>query len=356
MNIVLKALATANPSRYATQKEIYDYIVAHFELKPRERQLYEKILIEGPIKGRYLGIDYDDQMCELSPDQLIARFTKFGRMIGAEAARKAMDMAGIKAADIGGLVVNTCTGYLCPGLSSYIAEDLKLKNSIKVMDLMGMGCGAAIPNLECTASIAARGADGPMLSVAVEICSATFFMGASPELVISNSIFGDGAAAAVVDVARNGETQSGANPVVRLIDFESGVFPDHREHLRYRTEQGRLRNSLSMQVPAIGAKTIAEVSGKLLARHKLEARHIDHWVVHPGGTKVLDEVAAVLGISQEAIRFSYAVFENYGNMSSPSVLFVLRKLLDEAKPSRGQKGLLLSFGAGFTAFAALVEF
>jgi predicted naringenin-chalcone synthase len=352
VNIVLQALATANPPRYATQKETFEYIARHFKLKPRERQLYEKILLDGPIKGRYFGIDYDDQMCEMQPDALIARFLKFGRTIGADAARKAMHIAGLKAADIGGLVVNTCTGYLCPGLSSYIAEDLELKNSIKVFDLMGMGCGAAIPNLECAASMVARGTAGSILSIAVEICSATFFMGPSPELVISNSIFGDGAAAAVVDTIHNG----GARGLLRLIDFESAVFPGHREELRYRNADGRLRNSLTLQVPAIGAETIHKVSKKLLKRHKLEPRQIDYWVVHPGGTTVLEEVAHRLGLSQEALRFSYDVFENYGNMSSPSVLFVLKKVLDESNPKHGQKGLLLSFGAGFTAFAALVEF
>jgi predicted naringenin-chalcone synthase len=352
VNIVMQALATANPPRYATQKEIYEYIVAHFSLKPREKQLYEKILLEGPIKGRYFGIDYDEQMCEMTPDALIERFLKHGKKIAVEAARKAMQSASVKPADIGGIVVNTCTGYLCPGLSSYIAQDLKLKNSIKVFDLMGMGCGAAIPNLDCAASMASRRADGPILSIAVEICSATFFMGPSPDLVISNSIFGDGAAAAIVDTTRNGQ----ARRLLRLIDFESAVFPRYRDQLRYKAQEGRLRNTLSMQVPAIGARTIRQVSQNLLARHKLEARHIDHWVVHPGGTMVLDEVVQKLGISQQALKSSYEIFENYGNMSSPSVLFVLKKILDESEPKRGQKGMLLSFGAGFTAFAALVEF
>jgi predicted naringenin-chalcone synthase len=107
-----------------------------------------------------------------------------------------------------GLIVNTCTGYLCPVLSSYIAEDLGLKTSIRFLGLMGMGCGAAISNLEGAAGMLARSGEGPVLSLAVEICSAAIFPSHEPELVVSNSIFGDGAAA-VLDLSREGPHATG---------------------------------------------------------------------------------------------------------------------------------------------------
>jgi alkylresorcinol/alkylpyrone synthase len=106
----------------------------------------------------------------------------------------------VEAVEIAGLIVNTCTGYLCPGLSSYVAADLGLRPSIRFQDLMGMGCGAAVPNLEAAAGMLARSGEGPVLSVAVEICTATIFPSHELELVVSNSIFGDGAAAAVLDL------------------------------------------------------------------------------------------------------------------------------------------------------------
>ena len=109
-------------------------------------------------------------------------------------------------------------------------------------------------------------------------------------------------------------------------------------------------------MPEIGATAIAGVARRLLDRHGLADSDIDWWVVHPGGVAVLDRVAEALRLPKEALRFSYGVFRDYGNMSSPSVLFVLQRLLREDRPRPGQRGLLLSFGAGFTAFAALVEF
>ena len=170
--------------------------------------------------------------------------------------------------------------------------------------------------------------------------------------MVSNAIFGDGAAAAVLDLAR--EDRPGG--LVQIVDFATGLFPRYREDLRYRTEGGLLRNHLTKRVPVIGARTATEVASRLLARHGLSRNDIAWWAVHPGGTVVLEQVAKELELAGEALRPSYHVFQNYGNMSSPSVLFVLREILDSAHPPPGQKGMLLAFGAGFSAFAALVEF
>jgi alkylresorcinol/alkylpyrone synthase len=143
---------------------------------------------------------------------------------------------------------------------------------------------------------------------------------------------------------------------LRVIDFASVTLPRYREQLRYTTQGGRLRNVLTRNVPVIGARAVAQVVRRLLDRHSLTQETIDWWVVHPGGTQVLNAVERQVGLTPERLRFSYEVFRNYGNMSSPSVLFVLDRILREARPQPHDTGLLLSFGAGFTAFAALVEF
>lgn len=352
MKIILRGLGTANPPLHVTQEEAYEFIAARFDLKPAELDLYRRILLDGKIKSRYLGMDAKADSLETDPDRLLARFLKFGRATAVAAARRALAEAGVEPAEIAGLIVNTCTGYLCPGLSSYIAEDLGLKTSVRYQDLMGMGCGAAIPNLEAAAGMLARSGEGPILSIAAEICSATIFPSHEPDLVVSNSIFGDGAAAAVLDLAREGRPGG----LVQIVDFATGLFPRYREDLRYRTEGGLLRNHLTKRVPVIGARTAKEVASRLLERNGLSKNDITWWAVHPGGTVVLEQVAKELELAGEALRPSYHVFQNYGNMSSPSVLFVLREILDSDRPQPGQKGMLLAFGAGFSAFAALVEF
>jgi predicted naringenin-chalcone synthase len=417
MNVVLSALATANPKRYATQEEIYAFLASHFEMQPDEKELYRQLLMEGPIRGRHIAVDADEEICSQDPDRLISRFAIHSRRIAAEAARTALDRAGLSPSDIEGLVVNTCTGYLCPGLSSYLVEDLGLPPFTSVLDLMGMGCGGAIPNLEAACRMIQSGAKKTVLCLSVEICSATFFLGPDPDLIVSNSIFADGTSAAVLQANPNNDAPGGAlkripafagrtsplrtqglgvvsswrgrpalahrsgkqnqdglaaeepSPkpsaltlpltgvrIARFIDFESVTWPRYREQLRYSTQGGRLRNVLTRNVPVIGAKAVAQVVRRLLDRHGLTQETIDWWVVHPGGTQVLNAIQRQVGLTPEKLRFSYVVFREYGIMSSPSVMFVLERILREARPKPGDTGLLLSFGAGFTAFAALVEF
>ena len=347
----LRALGIANPPLYTTQREAFEAYTSLFTLAPEEAALYQRLLLDGTIHGRYVGLDRVEDACEANPDRLNERFLKYARSTAAAAARQALDEGGLTADAIGGLVVNTCTGYRCPGLSSYLAEDLQLGQNTRTLDIVGMGCGGALPNLE-TASWMAVAVQRPVLSIAVEICSATLFMGADPALVVSNSIFGDGAAATIVQA----DAAGGTGGLLRLVDYESGVYPQYRNQLHYRQEGGRLRNVLSIKVPHIGAKTAGEVLQRLLARNQLEQGAIQWWAVHAGGTAVLDQVGRSLGLSEADLRFSMGVFQKYGNMSSPTVMFALKELLAQGQPKPGERGILLSFGAGFTAFAALVEF
>ncbi|MCA1808715.1 MAG: 3-oxoacyl-ACP synthase [Lentisphaerae bacterium] len=352
MTPTLQALATANPPFYTTQQEAYEFYASNFKLDPETDQLYQRLLLEGPIRGRFIGIDKQSDACETDPDRLNARFLKYARTTATAAARQAMDAAKLAARDMGGLVVNTCTGYLCPGLTSYLAEDLELCPDVRTLDITGMGCGGALPNLQAAAGLLALDAERPILSVAVEICSATLFMGRDPALIVSNSIFGDGASAAVLQSRPAADRKS----LLRIVDFASGIYPQYRNQLHYRQEGGRLRNFLSVKVPITGAKTSREVLHRLLARHQLKQKDIQWWAVHAGGTAVLDKVGHDLGLNEKDLSYSLEVFRTYGNMSSPSVMFALRRILDQGQPRAGDKGILLSFGAGFSAFAALVEF
>lgn len=350
---ILRVPATANPPFYKTQREVYDFYVSHFTLAPDEQALYQKLLIDGPIQGRYFGLDCAEDACETNPDVLNTRFVKYARQTAASAAHKALAEAGLSPHDIGGVIVNTCTGYLCPGLSSYLVEDLKFPPSVKTLDVVGMGCGGALPNIDTASALLAAHGGRPWLSVAVEACSATMFMGTDPALIVSNCIFGDGAAAVILQPE---SAAPGTRGLMRIMGSTSSIHPKYREQLRYRQEEGRLRNVLTTRVPAIGAKLAGEALESLLKLHQLERADIAWWAVHAGGTAVLDQVGRNLGLDASALQYSLDIFRTYGNMSSPSVLFALRKIIEEGQPKSGDRCVLLSFGAGFSAFAMLVEF
>ena len=353
MNSTVHGLVTANPSRYVPQTEALAFFTSRRALEPREREIYEKVLAEGPIQGRYVAVDHDQFDHDLTQDELIAQFQRQGRALAAAAGGRALDTCRLEPEQIGALVVNTCTGYLCPGLSSYVAEQLRLPDDVQVFDLVGMGCGAAIPNLRCAAGLSFRVRRRAVLSIAVEVCSATLFFSPDPDQVISNCIFGDGAAAMIIGP---GDESLAAAPLFRVIDFETGLFPRYRSDLKYVSRQGKLRNVLSPRVPVIGARTIAQTAGRLLDRNGLTCADAAVWAVHPGGVAVLAAVREKLPVPPCMLEHAYRVFREYGNMSSPSVLFVLKSILAERRPAPGTFGLLLAFGAGFSAHAALVQF
>jgi alkylresorcinol/alkylpyrone synthase len=346
---VLKSLGLAVPEHYMSQKEAYDFFCSHYHLQPQEKNLYQKVLLDGAIKGRYIAVEHFNLDTPLNQDGLIAQFTSNGRRLALDAAKNALASAACQKEQIKALIVNTCTGYLCPGLTSYLAQDLALPDSTPVYDLMGMGCGAAIPNLHLASKLADP--DGIILSVAVEVCSATMFRSPDPGCVISNCIFGDGAAAACI-----AHPDNASDGLLQIIDFESGIFPQYRDELRYVSDNGQLRNVLTLRVPVIGAKTAFTVTSRLLKRHNLSFDDIHSWAIHPGGTLVLEEIRKKFNLSRDAVSFSNSIFENYGNMSSPSVLFVLKSILDNQTRIPGKYCLALSFGAGFSAHAMLCRF
>ena len=126
--------------------------------------------------------------------------------------------------------------------------------------------------------------------------------------------------------------------------------------MHYRWEDGRLRNVLSARVPVIGARYAKRVVDELLSEQGLEYADIDYWIIHPGGEKVLDAFERTAGVPAESLMPSRRVLYEYGNMSSASVLFALEETLRSKSPAAGERGILCSFGAGFSAFAALLQF
>jgi predicted naringenin-chalcone synthase len=345
LDVQIVGLGTANPPLRLSQEESYQAYTHLLHLSEEAR-----ILIENPSIGyRYFAVDQPTDWLQNSQDELIARYARFGVQVAVEAATTALSRAGLAPHDIDALVVNTCTGYLCPGLTSYVAEALPLRPDVRPFDLQGMGCGGALPNLETAHNFLQAHPDSNVLIIAVEICSATVYFDEAPDILVSNALFGDGAAAAVL-------TNRPGNGGIRLSGFSAGLYPQDRHHLYYRTENSKLRNVLGMRVPVLGARHGKEVIDRLLAEHGKGYQDIQHWIVHPGGQKVLDAFQQTLDLPEEALAPSRSVLYNYGNMSSATVLFVLDEVLRQHAPRSGDTGLMCSFGAGFSAYAGLLQF
>lgn len=314
------------------------------KLTARSMGLIRATFSHPGIRKRHFALDDPASVVDESPDQKIARFTEKSIELSSRAVTKALDQAGVKAGDVKGLVLNTCTGYICPGISTYLIERLGLSRSTRVYDLVGSGCGGAIPNLQVAESLL-KSDGGPVVSVSVEICSSVFQMDNNLSLILSNALFADGAAAAVlVDKPAGFELVASAGRYV----------PEQREEIRFIHKQGQLHNQLSTKLPELVRKAAAEVVADLLSSQGLEISHIREWALHTGGEKIINAVRDEIGITEEQLLATRKVLAEYGNMSSPTVWFVMDEIMQNGITS-GDYCIMVAFGAGLSAHALLLR-
>jgi alkylresorcinol/alkylpyrone synthase len=341
-------LGTAAPAEVYTQRECWDALqqsAPFARLSPRSHAVLKKVLCgDNGIATRHLALAPLTEVFELNPDTLQARFANHAPALAAEAAKRALASAGCASADMDAVLISTCTGYLCPGLTSYVTERLGLRPDVFGLDLVGQGCGAALPNLRTAEALLAAGRAKKVLSVCVEVCSAAFYLDDDPGVLVSACLFGDGAGAAVL---------SSEKPLARRrVEWKSGwthLAPDDRHLLRFEHKDGMLRNILSPQVPPLAAAAVR----KLLAETGVDRARIKGWVMHAGGRDVLVALREALGLAEDDVQHSAAVLRDHGNVSSPTVLFVLERALKHSAP--GGLWWMSSFGAGFSCHGALLE-
>ena len=355
--VSIVGIGTALPPRCFSQAETLAWGLAHVPLAPATRELYQKVLGAPGIATRHLALDDLAELLETNHDTIIARFERWAGELSARSLARALEVAGVEAESVDFLAATTCTGYLCPGITSYVMERAALRPDVRRVDVVGMGCGAAMPALEQACHFLAAHPDGTAAVVSTEICSAAVFMGDAPELVISNTIFGDGSAAAILRRRERASSAAGAGPLrPTLVGFRSLTLPEWRDTLRFRTEGGHLRNVLSRDVPIRAGVACRRLVLELLGEHGVGTDAVRHWVMHAGGRLVLDAIERALELPAMALESARAVLHDAGNLSSPTVLFVLDEEQRRRPPAPGDLGIVSSFGAGFAAHAALVEY
>jgi polyketide synthase Type III len=344
-------LGTAVPERSFTQAECWQALqrANRPDITPKMRAILQGILNhDNGIERRSLALDSLDESFDLDPDTLQRRFTRHAPALASEAGRRALADAGIAAREIDAVIVSTCTGYLCPGLTSYVSEALGIRCDAQLLDLVGQGCGAALPNLRAGEALIAGQRAGHVLSICVEVCSAAFYLDDDIGVLVSACLFGDGAAAAVLS-----PTPHATNRAVEWTSAATLTNPAQRDALRFEHRGGMLRNILTLPVPKLAAEHARKVLDGALDRAELSREAIDAWIVHAGGRRVLLELQHAIGLDAQDTAWSAAVLREYGNLSSPFVLFVLQRALRER--ARGGWWWMTSFGAGFSCHGALLR-
>jgi len=348
----LNGLGTANPPQRYTKAQCWDAFRASDwfrRLDGRAHAIAEAVLLrDNGIEARRLALTSLDEVFQIDADTLYRRFLTHAPALASEAGAKALDDAALTPIDIDAVVISTCTGYLCPGLSSYVVERLGLPRDIQLFDLVGQGCAAALPNWRLAKALLTGGDARHVLSICVEVSSAAMYLDNDPGVLISACLFGDGAGAAVLSA----EPQPGRRSVEFTV-ARSLVNPDQRDALRFESRQGLLRNVLTRPVPQLAANHARQVLDEALDEAGLAQSEITAWILHAGGRDVLKALQGRLDLDTNELGYSAAMLREYGNMSSAFVYFVLQAALaDRAPPGWWW---MSSFGAGFSCHGALLR-
>jgi alkylresorcinol/alkylpyrone synthase len=343
----LHALATANPSASYTQRQCLDLALAAADdlghLDRRSRLVLSTILRgESGVETRQFATRCIERLFTLDADELNEEFRATAPPLACSALQPALAQAGLVPADVDALIICTCTGYLCPGITSYVAEQAGLRPDVWLQDLAGLGCGAAIPALRATQAVLAAQPGAVVACLAVEVCSAAFYLDNDPGVIISACLFGDGAAATIW---RSTPGQTG----LRCHGFDTHHDPAERDRIRFEQRDGKLRNLLHSSVPDLAAGAVALLHRRACGPGQSAPARL---IAHAGGKDVVAALERVL--PGHDLAPTRTILRRHGNMSSPSVLFALEEALRHDRPMPGADWWLVSFGAGFSAHACRV--
>ena len=270
--------------------------------------------------------------------------------LGAEALSGALQRAGIVAGDVDVVISTTVTGIAVPSIEARIAQLVGLRPDVKRVPLFGLGCVAGAAGIARLHDYLIGHPDEVGALLSVELCSLTVQRDdRSVANLVASGLFGDGAAA-VVGVGANRPEQG-----PRVVDSRSRLYPDTERVLGMDVGAGGLRIVLDAQVPALIKQYVGEDIRSLLAAHSLQVDDVASWVSHPGGPKVIEAIEAELGLPGDPLELTWRSLDQVGNLSSSSVLHVLRDTLDKRSLTPGAPGMLMAMGPGFCSELVLLE-
>lgn len=278
----------------------------------------------------------------------------------AEVARRVIDAdADLTADDVTHVVTVSCTGFHAPGPDYAIVRALGMSDAVQRYHLGFMGCYAAMPALRAARQFCLADPDAVVLVASVELCTLHLRSSEDPDAIIASSLFSDGAAAALV-TARSFESEA---PALGLDRFHTAIAPKGEKDMAWTIGDSGFEMVLSTAVPQIIGESIQTALGPLwtddseLAEAFAQERigePVAHWAIHPGGRSILDRVQERLRLSDAQLQPAREVLRQYGNMSSATVLFVLREILERCGARAGDRVAAMAFGPGLTAESALL--
>lgn len=336
------AVGTAVPKHRIEQKDVRAFAGALFQNNFRNVERLLPIFENTQITGRNLGqpLDWYGQP-HTFPDAN-ALYAEIALEISIAAAKSAIAAANLTPQAIGMVLFVSSTGIVTPSLDGALIQALGMSLNTLRLPIWGLGCAGGVSGLARAAQLA-QTIDAPVLLVATELCSLTFqHNDRSKANLIATSLFSDGAAAVVV------QSQPTAQNRVTLLGQHSTLFPESDAIMGWDVVEGGLKVRIAKSIPALVLREMQPLIQSACDSWGIAPSELHHYVAHPGGAKVLEAYAASLDLPPATFRHAHAVLGQYGNMSSPTVLFVLERYLADVPPT-GDLGLMFALGPGFSA-------
>lgn len=341
----LLSLATAVPPHVVEQQEAK---VGAREAFGGNKALFDRlagVFDNAGIARRHIVAPLDWYMSGHGWHDRNAVYLEASESLFAEAASAAIEKAGLKPDQIDGVVTVSTTGIATPSLEARVGPRLGLRDDVRRVPIFGLGCAGGVNGLATTSRLAAAEPDTNWLFVTVETCSISIRLDSDdPAAVVATALFGDGAAAAVVT--------SGEHSVARIMGGAEKMWPDTLRIMGWDVEDPGLAVVFDRAIPPFIEAELAQAVDEICGRLGIARGDIDRLCCHPGGVKVIDAIETALQLNQGELNIEREVLRDYGNMSAPTVMFVLDKLVEQGLPDRV---LMTAFGPGFTCAGLLLE-
>jgi predicted naringenin-chalcone synthase len=367
--VYVQSIGTAVPPNRVEQERHYSLIESANGMNREEKLRLRKIYSHSGIESRFSVLDdfgKTDQSENIlfhpgnhhpsvSVSKRMGLFEKFAADLCASAAKECFDeLPDLVTSQITHLITFSCTGMSAPGLDMQLVDKLNLQRNVERTCINFMGCYAGINALKMAYHVARSDEDAIILLAGVELCSLHYQKSEQPDQVVANALFADGAAACIVSAKKIESNNSNRNLILQ--NFYSEFDPKGNNEMVWRIGDFGFDLRLSSYVPALIKNGIYSLTEKLFQKANLQREGIDFFAMHPGGTKILEACEEALQISKEQNEISYQVLRDYGNMSSVTIFFVLKKYLEKfSEADVGKKILVCAFGPGLTMESMIAE-
>ncbi len=349
MSVKIISVAKQLPKYTRSTADILPYLEIWLSgQEDRFKRKVLKIFENAGVDRRYSIMDAEDVFLNTSFEEKNDIYVREVITLAENALLKSLEKANLKPEDIDYIITVSCTGIMIPSLDAYLINRLKMKQDIVRLPVTEMGCAAGVSGIIYAKNFLKANPNKRAVVIAVESPTATFQLDDfSMVNIVSAAIFGDGAAGVILSSYENEE-----GPEIK--DEAMYHFYDAEHMMGFKLVNTGLQMILDITVPETIAEHFPNIVHPFLERNGISMQDIDHLIFHPGGKKIVQTVEDLFGSLGKNIGDTKEVLKLYGNMSSATVLYVLERFMDKKLP-KGDKGLMLSFGPGFSAQRILLE-